>query len=167
MSSERLVFEPISKNHATKLYEALGHPSVHEFIDSEDFQSLETITRFIERVGRGPQQPSTDKWLNVVCLLDERLIGLLQATIHGDWAEIAYLFDPRFQGEGYASEGVQWLLTSLRETEGVKEFWATTTPMNVRSISLLNRMGFSEVKTWQKVIASYDPGDSVFQRIDA
>lgn len=166
-SSERLVFEPISISHATKLNETLRHPSVHEFIDAGDFESLEAITKFIERVGNGPQKPSDEKWRNYVCFLNDELVGLLQATLHGDWAEIAYLFSPHFQGKGYASESVQWLLGYLGKAENIKEFWATTVPENLRSVALLHRIGFIEVHTWDREINSYDPGDKVFKRTDA
>jgi len=162
--TEQLTFEPIAHIHAAKLYVALGHPSVHQFINSKDFLTPRAVIDFIDRVSFGPQKDSSDEWLNVVCLLEEKVIGLVQATSHGDWAEIAYLFDPTFQGKGYATEAVTWLIDHLHETRNIREFWATTVPENKRSIALLMRTGFLESDVSEREILSYDPGDIVFKR---
>ena len=162
--SKRLTFEIIAQLHGAKLYEALGHPDVHQFIDSKDFLSLQSISDFINRVSRGPQMDSSDEWLNVVCFLEHKVIGLVQATLHGDWAEIAFLFSPTFQGKGYATEAVTWLINFLHEDRKIAEFWATTVPENRRSIALLMRTGFLEGEVSEREILSYDAGDLVYKR---
>ena len=162
--SERLKFEPIDSIHASKLYVALHHSSVHQFIDSKDFLTLQSVIDFIERVSRGPQKNSSDEWLNVVCFLGDEVIGLVQATVHNDWAEVAFLFDPTFQGKGYATEAVTWMIDHLGDTRNIREFWATTVPENERSIALLIRAGFLESEFLEREVLSYDPGDLVFKR---
>lgn len=102
-----LIFEPLSRVHASSLYNALNHPSVHQYIDATSYRSEAALMNFIERVNRGPEGESTDEWINVVALLGGALIGQIQTTVHNDWAEIAFLFDPTFQGNGYATETVK------------------------------------------------------------
>ncbi len=162
--TEQLTYQPLAQLHAAKLYEALGHPSVHHFIDAKDFLTQISVAEFIDRVNRGPQKDSRDTWLNVVCFLGDDLIGLVQATLHGDWAEIAFLFSPNFQGRGYATEAVTWLIDHIHDTRDISEFWATTVPENKRSIALLMRTGFLEVEVLEREVLSYDPGDLVFKR---
>lgn len=164
LRSERLIFEPLSRVHASSLYNALNHPSVHQYIDATSYRSEAALTNFIERVNRGPEGESTDEWINVVALLGGALIGQIQATVHNDWAEIAFLFDPTFQGNGYATEAVKWLIDHLGETRNIREFWATTVPENERSIALLERTQFVESEVRQREMLSYDPGDLVFKR---
>jgi len=161
--SKQLKFEPVVLAHAEKLFAALGDSRVHQYIDSKDFLSLQSVADFINRVSNGPQEKSNDEWLNLVCFLDDEVIGLIQATLHRDWVEIAYLFSPSFQGKGLAAESVEWLIAHVKTRYGIGEFWATTSVDNVRSIALLKRTGFIEVQTWQRDISSYDPGDAVFQ----
>lgn len=163
-SSKRLNFQPVNQTHVSDLFAALGHSSVHEFINSEDFQNKNSIEQFIERVTQGPKD-SNDRWLNFVCYLQEEVIGLVQATVHGSWAEIAYLFNPSFQGKGFATESVLWLVAQLHKEFEIDELWATTTPKNIRSVALLRRAKFTEVQIWERDISSYDNGDLVFRRI--
>ncbi len=164
LKSKRLIFEPLARTHASRLYEALSHPSVHQYIDATSYSSEAAITNFIERVLRGPDAESTDEWINIVCLLGDALIGQIQATVHNDWAEIAFLFDPTFQGKGYATEAATWLIDHLHETRNISEFWATTVQENKRSIALLMRTGFLENEVLERDVLSYDPGDLVFKR---
>ena len=164
LHSKRLNFKPIDSIHAAKLYEALHHPSVHQFIDSKDFLTLQSVIDFIHRVGRGPKENSNDDWINIVCFLNDEVIGLIQATIHGTWAEVAFLFSPTFQGKGYASEAVTWMIDHIRATRSIREFWASTVPENERSIALLLRTGFLESKSLDREPLSYAPGDLVFER---
>lgn len=162
--SKRLKYEPITRIHAAKLYEALRHPSVHQFIHSKDFSTLESVTDFIDRVGRGPKEDLNGEWINIVCFLNDEVIGLIQATLHGMWTEVAFLFSPTFQGKGYATEAVTWLIDYLHDDRKMTEFWATTVPENKRSIALLLRMGFLESEVLEREIFSFDPGDLIFKR---
>ena len=163
--SKLLTFEHIAQIHAAKLYEALRDPSVHQFINSKDFLTQRSVFDFIARVTQGPERDSGDRWLNVACFLGDEVIGLVQATVHGDWAEIAFLFDPTFQGKGYATEAVSWMIDHLRDTPNIREFWATTVPRNERAIALLIRTGFLESKILERALLSYDPGDLIYKRL--
>jgi RimJ/RimL family protein N-acetyltransferase len=115
----------------------------------------------IDRCARGPERPG-ERWYNFALLRvdDGTVIGRLEATSYGAWAEIAYLLGPAAQGRGYAREGVRWLLDHLRG-DGVTEFWAAVHPANARSIALLVALGFRRCEP-ERPLGSYDPGDVVF-----
>ena len=90
------------------------------------------------------------------------LIGRLEATIVEGRAEVAYLFDPQFWGQGYATEAMSAFHDHLQQNEHVSEFWATTAPRNVRSIRLLDRLGYAPApEPWPRLL-SYEKGDLVF-----
>ena len=105
--------------HADALFDALRDPSVHEFIETSGPWTPETVRRRLERLAEGPPPGSDDVWLNYVVLLGERLVGRVEATVHGALAEVAYLFDPEVSGNGYATESVEWLLGHLRDDHAV------------------------------------------------
>lgn len=164
LRTERLVLEPLEVRHADAIFEALQAPSVHEFIETSGPWTRETVRRRLERLAEGPPQGSDDIWLNYVVLLDDRLVGRVEATVHGSLAEVAYLFDPTVSGHGYATESVEWLLGHLRDDHAVSEAWATVDPRNAASIRLLGRCGFALRDSVPVEVQSYDDGDLVYLR---
>jgi len=126
--------------------------------------TLPAVRARLERVAAGPPAGSGDVWLNFAVRREARLVGRLESTVHGQLAEIAYLFDPAASGRGYATEAVQWLLGHLHEAHGVTEVWATTDPGNDASIRVLGRTGFTRVDEVHPDVGSYDEGDLVFRR---
>lgn len=164
LRTERLVLEPLAVRHADALFEALRDPSVHEFIETSGPWTPETVRRRLERLAEGPPQGSDDRWLNYVVLLDGRLLGRVESTVHGPVAEVAYLFDPAVSGHGYATEAVEWLLRHLRDDQAVTEVWATVDPRNSASLRLLGRCGFEPRAAPAPEVQSYDEGDAVYRR---
>lgn len=164
LSTERLAMEPLAVRHAEALYEALKDPSVHDFIETSGPWTLDTVRARLARLADGPPPGSGDVWVNFVVLHDGRLVGRVEATVHGAVAEVAYLFDPAVSGHGYATEAVDWLLEHLRATYGVAELWATVDPRNARSIRLLERCGFELREPVPAVVGSYDDGDLGYWR---
>ena len=90
------------------------------------------------------------------------MIGRLEATIVAWRAEVAYLLGPRYWGQGYALEAMLAFQDLLAKHFRVDEFWATTHPANTRSIRLLVRMEYEEVRESWPSLMSYDPGDLVY-----
>lgn len=106
-------------------------------------------------------------WLNVAVRLagTKELIGRLEATVHNNLAEVAFLYSPAHWGHGYASHGLNWLIDHLRSYKNISSLWATTHPKNARSAALLLKCGYVQVATpGLPVLYSYDDGDLVFRR---
>lgn len=162
--TERLQIEILAGEHASELVAALDHADVGAFIGGPDVTTVEAQLERIAFLARGPADPLHERWLNFVVRRadDRRVLGRLEATVYGDWAEIAYVFDPRVWGQGYASEGLRWLIDHLSSGEGVSEVWAAIHADNIRSIRLVGRVGFVVQPQPRRVPESYDPGDLVF-----
>lgn len=96
-----------------------------------------------------PSEATGERWLNFTVRLAEsrEVIGRLEANIHDHLAELAFLYTPRLWGCGYASQGLLWLQSQLRENTSVQSFWATTHPENQRSAGLLERQGYVRMPT--------------------
>ena len=161
-TTDRLRYEPLGHPHADALVAALADPLVGEYIGGPDVTTVAALHTRIDRLAEGPAATG-EHWWNFVALRrhDGVLVGRLEATLHGDWAEIAYVFAPRHWGNGYATEGTRWLIGHLAE-EGVTELWAAVLPQNTRSIDLLLRVGFERRDRPIRPLASYDDGDWVF-----
>ena len=61
-------------------------------------------------------------------------------------ANIAYVLFPSDWGQGYASEAVTEMLDFLAFAKGVTSFIADVDSRNVRSVRLLERLGFTVSK---------------------
>ena len=150
-------------HHSTSLFHALDHESIYDFIPNRKPIDADEVTARIKRVMAGPGEEANELWLNFVVLLDDEIIGRLEATIVNSWAEIAYLFDPTYSGKGYATYATRWLIDHIGRSFQVSEFWATTDPNNLKSINLLLRCGFTIDSLPEQGIRSYDEGDAVFR----
>ena len=160
--TEGLRVEPINTQHAGPLFRALDFESVYQFLTSPRPKNSGEVSDRIVRVIAGPGSERAEVWLNFVVSLDGEIIGRLEATVFSTWAEVAYLFNPKVSGNGYATEGTLWLIDYICQSYGVTEYWATTDPNNLKSIRLLLRCGFKIDSLPAHGIRSYDEGDAVF-----
>jgi ribosomal-protein-alanine N-acetyltransferase len=107
----------------------------------------------------------SQQWLNwVVRLASGHCAGIVQATIHpGHSADFAFVFAPEYWGRGVALEACQAVLPHLTEDLGVRTLFATVDPANVRSLRLLERLGFSEVPQASYPHGAVEAGDRIFR----
>lgn len=166
--SARLIYESLSSQHATTLFDALSSPEIYEHIMGDAPLTAASFSAdILARIAGPPASQPDEQWFNVAIALRDtvapRYIGRLEATsYYGTSAEVAYLLSPEFWRQGYAFEAMAWWHAHLRAA-GVKELWACVTPTNTRSITLLQRLGYSVADLSQAPkLASYDAGDWVF-----
>ena len=62
-------------------------------------------------------------------------------------AEVSYIIDPEFYGQGYGSEGVRWLVSKCGEIWNCRAVTAEIHKDNVSSVNLVKKLGFTEQKT--------------------
>ncbi len=163
--TERLTIEPIVIEDAAELFAALDHPDVGTYIGGPEMTTVEALKTRIGQLLEGSGR-AEERWLNWVVRLTstDEVIGRLEATEYGAWGEVAYVFDPRRWGHGYAVESAGWMIDHLRAM-GVGELWAAIHPDNAHSLRLIERLGFIEVPPPPtRPVGSYDEGDLVFVR---
>jgi [ribosomal protein S5]-alanine N-acetyltransferase len=162
----RLIMELLSFDHVVPLTPALTDARVNaHFLEGSPKTKAELETQFAQILA-GPLEHSLDEtWLNFAVRFSTSplYLGRLEATMQKDYAEIAYLFDANFWGNGYATEAVNWLLHFIKSHHHIHSFWATVSPANDRSALLLSHIGFkrAEKATWP-TMRTYDEGDDVF-----
>ena len=173
LRTARLLIEPLAHEHIDGLFVALDDDRVGRFIGGPDVTTPEALHERFDRIasGPGPDWP-TEHWHNWIArrAADGVIIGRLEATTYGEtretgeWAEVAYLLGPAFWGQGYATEGVSWMLDHLRDELGVAECWAAIHPDNTSSVHLVERLGFERRAEPGRPVGSYEEPDLVFVR---
>jgi [ribosomal protein S5]-alanine N-acetyltransferase len=158
--TDSLTLEPQTAAHAEEMFAILSDPAIYEYENEPPpspewlhvrFRKLET-----RRSGDGQEQ-----WLNwVIRLPTSMLIGYVQATILPDGrAAIAYVLSSAYWGRGLARRAVDAMLSELVEQYGVRSFFAVLKRENVRSVRLLERLGFSPASPEQHVMHQVDTGE--------
>lgn len=158
-----LFIEQLRAEHLPELAIYLRVPEVYEHIGGVPSHQDFVLDREIALLGPSSAE-STELWLNFLVReqATSHILGRLEATLHDSIAEVAFLFDPKHWGKGFASEALTWLHTHVRDTYGIVDFWATTVPANARCRELLLRTGYQPIKAGAPVLYSYDEGDLVF-----
>jgi RimJ/RimL family protein N-acetyltransferase len=139
----RLVLEPQVAAHAEPMYTLLQDPAIYRY-ENEPPESVDWLRERFRRLESRTSADGREQWLNwVVRLRDSDLMGYVQATVcEASPAAVAYVFSSRWWGQGYASEAVSAMMEELATTYGARAFSAVLKRDNLRSIRLLERLGF-------------------------
>jgi RimJ/RimL family protein N-acetyltransferase len=112
-----------------------------------DSYSLEQGREMIEELkGNEPFTANNYFQFGVELKATGELIGDLYFKMDeaGKQAEIGYTFDPKFQGQGLASEAVRKLMDYAFKENGLHRIWGVTDPRHTRSIAMMKRMGMRQ-----------------------
>ncbi len=138
------------------------------YIGGPDVTTLHNLQARIDWLRAGPPPDRAGQtWINVVVRRsrDRAVIGRVEATVHTDWAELAWVIGPQHWGQGYGTEAAGWLIEHLAQSYGVTELWATVDPGNTASIRIVQRWGFvHQEPKYRRTPESFDEGDLVFAR---
>lgn len=161
-----LVYSPLVERDIDELAAALHSEAVHQYIGG--MPSRPDFELWLRRSLAGPPPEARgERWINVVVRTTEtgKIIGRLEANLHDQLAEVAFLYNPKLWGCGYASKGLLWLHDHLGERKDVLTLWATAHPENQRCAALLTKCGDAPVPSQGlPLLYSYDEGDLVFNR---
>jgi RimJ/RimL family protein N-acetyltransferase len=143
LETDRLVLRRLTLNDAPFILELLNEPSFLRFIGDRGVRSLQDARQYIlngpiasyDRHGFG---------LYLAFLRDTGdpigICGLLKREALPD-VDIGFAFLPAHWRRGYAFEAATAILGFARESLGLKRIVAITSPDNVASIGVLEKMG--------------------------
>jgi RimJ/RimL family protein N-acetyltransferase len=163
MENLPLKLEVLEIRHAQLLFDALDDEKVGEFIGGPDVTTVKDLENRIRHLLVGPPADSGQRWYNFTVMLDETVIGRVEATTHAGITEIAYLLSPKYWNRGLGTSATGLMIEKLK-AEGHFDFWATVTPGNEGSVRVLKKLGFveTEMPTSTRLL-SYEPSDLVFR----
>jgi len=153
----RLVLEPQLAEHAEAMYALLQDPAIYRY-ENEPPHSVDGLRERFRRLESRASADGSEHWLNwVVRLRDAELTGYVQATVcEASPAAIAYVFASTSWGRGYATEAVAAMMEELVANYGVRGFSAVLKRDNLRSVRLLERLGFAHARPDAKIACDTD-----------
>ena len=142
-ATQRLTLSRLSPEDAPFILELVNEPDWLRFIGDRGVHDLEGARAYIENVRQ--MYARLGFGLYKVSLKPDGeplgLCGLLKRDSLSD-VDIGFAFLERHRGQGYAHEAAVTTLAYGREQLGLKRILAITSPENIRSIYLLEKLGF-------------------------
>jgi [ribosomal protein S5]-alanine N-acetyltransferase len=144
LAADGLVLEPLSVAHAEAMFELLSDPTLYRYLDDSPPPDVEHLRQRYARLESRESPDGKQGWLNwVLRKPGDALMGYVQATVLGNGsAWVAYLLGSGHWGHGHASKATAAMLDHLESDYGVSRHFAIVEADNLRSIRLLERLGF-------------------------
>jgi [ribosomal protein S5]-alanine N-acetyltransferase len=163
--SARLVLEPQLAGHAQAMFEVLCDPAIYQY-ENEPPPSVDWLRERFVRLEARQSGDGRQQWLNwVIRLPSVGLIGYVQATVNGDGrAAIAYVLQSRHWGQGLAGEAVDTMIAELVTRYDVHTLSAVLKRENLRSLRLLERLGFSRASPELHAALDAEPDELLMVR---
>jgi RimJ/RimL family protein N-acetyltransferase len=160
-----LTLEPQTAAHAEEMFVVLSDPAIYEY-ENEPPPSLEWLRARFTKLEARRSSDGQEQWLNwVIRLPTSELIGYVQATVRANGrAAIAYALSSAYWGRGLARQAVQAMVSELVEHYQVRRLSAVLKRGNLRSLRLLERLGFSLASPEQHVKHRVEPGELLVHR---
>lgn len=150
LETSRLLLEPLREHHAAHLFPILSDPRIYSFIPQDPRAAVSELQATYKRLEARHSPDGDEIWLNWAIYLkaEGQYIGTVQATIDERLiGKLAYLLNPKFWGDGYATEACRETIKSLFTDYKVSEIIAEVDTRNVASYGLLERLSFERVMT--------------------
>ncbi|MCF7790295.1 MAG: GNAT family N-acetyltransferase [Prosthecobacter sp.] len=161
----RLRLVPLRVDHAGAMFSLLSDPRIYEFIQDEPPASLESLQERYHRHETRHSPDGTEQWLNWIIqpLESDACMGFIQATIYTSaTADFAFVLGPSYWGRGLALEAASSALHTLFTDYAIISMFAMADERNVRSTSLLTRLGFQRVECVNHPHRAVLPSDHLF-----
>lgn len=160
-----LTLEPQTAAHAEEMFVVLSDPAIYEY-ENEPPPSLEWLLARFKKLGARRSSDGQEQWLNwVIRLPTSELIGYVQATVRAEGhAAIAYVLTSAYWGRGLARQAVQAMISELVEHYQVRSLSAVLKRGNLRSMRLLERLGFSPASREQCLDDQLESGELLMSR---
>ena len=146
LSSERLMFVPLTEKDIDELYELRSDLEVMKYINRTSVKSKAEIAAFINKIDTGVK---TGKWVywKIQQKNNSELIGTICLWLFredGMSCDIGYELRKNYWGNGYMREAIGVICNFGLEVLGVKKIVALTAKDNSASTRLLSTSGFSK-----------------------
>jgi len=144
LATSGLVLEPLTVAHAEAMFELLSDLDLYRYLDDLPPASVEQLRNRYARLESRASADGKQRWLNwVVREPGQPPMGYVQATVLDNGsAWVAYLLGSRHRGRGHATQATAAMLEHLESDCGASRQIANVEAENLRSIRLLERLGF-------------------------
>ncbi|SFR86669.1 Protein N-acetyltransferase, RimJ/RimL family [Microbacterium sp. cf046] len=147
LTGSRVGLELLRPDDFDALYAIQSDPEVCRYLLYEP-RSPERVHEVLERDAAATRLATGEDFVQpAIRDATGRLIGTMYfklASVEDRTAEIGWLLDPRFQGQGYAREAAAVLLDLAFGELGLHRVYAELDPRNTASVALCLRLGMRE-----------------------
>jgi RimJ/RimL family protein N-acetyltransferase len=165
IATATVVLEPQVAGHAEEMFAVLSDPAIYAH-ENEPPPSVEWLRARFARLESRRSPRGDEQWLNWV-LREPRggLVGYVQATVHADGrAAIAYVLSSAHWGRGLARAAIEAMIGELEERHGASRLTAVLKRANLRSLRLLERLGFAPADPAALRRIEIEPDEMLMQR---
>ncbi len=144
IAADNVTLRPLVRSDGAAFFRYRSLPEVCRY-QSWHPKSLTEIHSFLKK-NEQTALHTPGAWLQLgICLNGETLIGDIGIHfVYPDEIEIGYTLAPEFQGKGYASEAATAVVREAFSAWNIRRIAASVDPGNIKSIRLLERLGFRE-----------------------
>lgn len=143
LKTDRLVLRPFEPGDLDDLHAYRSDPDVCRYLYSEP-GTVEDSAQRLEKSLTMDELTEEGQWLVLAVTLDGRVIGdvvLKWVSEQHRQGELGYVFNPAYQGKGYAREAAEAMLRVGFEVMGLHRVAAVCDPRNEPSWRLMERLG--------------------------
>ncbi len=144
LTTERLFLRELQLEDAEEIFRLRADEKVNALIDRQTASSIDDAKEFIQKILLLSENSEAVMW--AITLIDEtKLIGTI-VYWHIEWennkAEIGYEMLPEYQGKGMMTEALKKVIAFGFTELGFKTITADPKAINLRSVKLLEKLGF-------------------------
>ena len=149
LTTARLILEPLTTQHAIKLFEKFQDSKLYTYIPVDPPASIQEFEARLVKLSSRSAPGRADLWLNWAARLRnsaDDYVGYFQATIHeNDTAAISYTVFSDLWRNGFALESCDAVIEHLFQDYALKKVYAEIDIRNNASIRLVKKLGFIRV----------------------
>ena len=148
--------------HAEEMFRVLSDPAIYEY-ENKPPASVEALRARYAKLESRRSGDGREQWLNWVIRMDGAgLIGYVQATVYPDrTAAVAYEMASAHWGRGLGRRATEAMLAELTDHYGVTRLFAVLKARNLRSLRLLERLGFSPAAPELRATRGVEPDETL------
>ncbi|EPF7977422.1 GNAT family N-acetyltransferase [Vibrio harveyi] len=156
LTTKRLTLRLVSAEDAPFILELYNQPDFYRFVGDKQIRTLEEAKRYIQDNMLRMQELKGVSLLVVETNHDKQPVGICGLVKRDTLTafDIGYGYLPSAYGKGYAKEAASVVVDFAREEMNIENLVAITNNDNIRSISLLEKLGFQ----FERVEQTYDNG---------
>ncbi|EKO3798960.1 GNAT family N-acetyltransferase [Vibrio harveyi] len=156
LTTKRLTLRLVSVEDAPFILELYNQPDFYRFVGDKQIRTLEEAKRYIQDNMLRMQELKGVSLLVVETNHDKQPVGICGLVKRDTLTafDIGYGYLPSAYGKGYAKEAASVVVDFAREEMNIENLVAITNNDNIRSIRLLEKLGFQ----FERVEQTYDNG---------
>ncbi|MGD1463472.1 GNAT family N-acetyltransferase [Vibrio harveyi] len=156
LTTKRLTLRLVSVEDAPFILELYNQPDFYRFVGDKQIRTLEEAKCYIQDNMLRMQELKGVSLLVVETNHDKQPVGICGLVKRDTLTafDIGYGYLPSAYGKGYAKEAASVVVDFAREEMNIENLVAITNNDNIRSISLLEKLGFQ----FERVEQTYDNG---------